>query len=108
MDSRLRFTTAFEEDVHNALLYIETVLASPQAAQKLMKAIDKEILRIATQPFICAISAKPYLKEHEYRECFVNHYVIIYRLHGEEIVFLRLFHQSQHYERFVMSWSSED
>ena len=53
------------------------------------------------QPFIHALSRKPHLRGSDCREHPVENYVVVYRVEGEEVLFLRLFHQRQLYDRAV-------
>lgn len=70
-----------------------------------MQEVDRAKALLAAQPFIHAASKKPRLGGFAYREHFVKGYVIVYRIAGEEILFLRFFHQARLYERFVMEWN---
>ena len=101
-------TAAFEEDLDEALSYLVSVLHTPKAATNLIKEIQHASTTLETMPFIRAVSRRAPLRYHEYREYPVAGYVIVYRVQGKTVYFLRLFHQSQHYERFVMSWNSEN
>ena len=98
-------TAAFEEDVEATLAYLSGSLGSPAAAESLMEAIDQAELLLRDQPFIHAVSGKSGCAEHAYRTHCVKNYVIVYKVEGDEVWLLRLFHQTQLYERFVMDWS---
>ena len=54
---------------------------------------------IAAFPAIKAVSKKPELRRLGYREYFGENYVIVYRVQEDAVYLLRLFHQSQDYER---------
>lgn len=69
-----------------------------------MQEVDSAKTLLVAQPFIHAESNKSRLGDLAYREHFIKGYVIVYRVAGEEVLFLRFFHQSQLYERFVMEW----
>ena len=70
-----------------------------------MQEVDRAKALLAAQPFIHAASKKLRLGGFAYREHFVKGYVIVYRIAGEEVLFLRFFHQARLYERFVMEWN---
>lgn len=94
-------TEAFEADLESAAFYLTAQLHSPQAARALFDAIEKAIGILGEVPFIHALSRKPHLRESGCREHPVESYVVVYRVEGDEVVFLRLFHQRQLYDRAV-------
>lgn len=69
-----------------------------------MQEVDRAKALLVEQPFIHAVSKKLHLSDRAYREHFVLNYVIVYQIGDDEVLFLRFFHQSQLYERFVMEW----
>ena len=98
-------TQGFESDLDDALAYLAGELKSPQAALSLIDEMENAIAFLGSQPYSHAVSRKPRFAERSYREHFVKGYVIVYRIIGEEVLFLRFFHQGQMYERFVMEWN---
>ena len=96
-----RVTEAFEDDLVNTLRYLSERLASPRAAENLMHKVDVAEELLICQPFLHAVSRKPNLHSYDCRECLVDNYVIVYRVVGDEVVFLRLFHQTQLYDRLI-------
>ena len=49
-------------------------------------------------PFVRTISSKPHLAKRELREYFILGHVIVYQVIGDQVVFVRMFHQSQLYD----------
>ena len=101
MEYSVLITESFKHDVVEAVDYIDDRLGSPSAAKKLLDAIDNVLGFVQRMPEMHAVSTKPRLNERGIRECLVEHYVITYRIDGLRIVVLRLFHQTQDYERFM-------
>lgn len=94
---------AFEDDLFDIVAYLESH-ASGGVVEGVLRAVDKAKAALAVHPFMHAISRKPSLSDRGYRECFVLSYVIVYRVEENKVLFLRLFHQAQLYERLVMEW----
>lgn len=69
-----------------------------------MKAVDGSKELLASHPYVDAVSDKPGFAEGRYREHLAHNYVIVYKVIEDEVVFLRFFHQTQLYQRFVMEW----
>lgn len=99
-----RVAEAFEDDLFEVLAYLIESHGANDAAGCIMQEVDRAKTLLTEQPFIHAVSSKPRFAERSYREHFIKGYVIVYRIVGEEVLFLRLFHQAQLYERFVMEW----
>ena len=94
-------TEAFERDYDEALAYIAYELGSPQAAMRMIDAMDVSIAKIEDDPLINAVSRKPTHEALEYREEFVMNYVMLYRIERDQVIAKRLFHMTQDYESYV-------
>lgn len=94
----------FECDYDDILAYLVDDLKSPRAALALINEMDKVIDFLETTPFANSVSMKPALTKNEYREKMVKSYVVVYRVQGQIVHLVRMFHQTQRYERFVMEW----
>lgn len=101
MAFRVRITEGFEADLFDTLTYLSENLSAPMAAQRFMQGVDAAEALLVCQPFIHALSRKPHLRGSGCREHPVESYVVVYRVEGDEVVFLRLFHQRQLYDRAV-------
>ncbi|WP_270296484.1 type II toxin-antitoxin system RelE/ParE family toxin [Eggerthella sinensis] len=104
MGYSVRVTEAFEDDLFGVLAYLIEACGANGAAERIVQEVDRAKALLAVQPFIRAASKKSRLGDFAYREHFIKGYVIVYRMSGEEVLFLRFFHQTQLYERFVMEW----
>lgn len=99
-------TESFENDYDGALKYLVEVLKSPQAALSLLGEVDNAIGLLSENPFVHAVSSKPTLHARNAREHFVRNCVIVYRIEGDQALFVRMFHQTQLYELHDMRFDS--
>ena len=98
MAYKIEVTNRFHEDVRSTMHYIEAVLRSPQAAERLMEKVDDAMELLAEMPLLSAVSQRGNLVREGIRIHFVANYAIAYKIKGETVAFVRLFHQSQFYE----------
>ena len=94
----------FECDYDDILAYLVDDLKSPRSALALINEMDRVIDFLETTPFANSVSTKPTLAKNEYREMTVKSYVVVYRVQESIVHLVRMFHQNQRYERFVMEW----
>lgn len=85
------FIADYDETVH----YLTGTLHSKQAAEKLDAALVKAGDNLSWNPRMMHVSYDPDLAVQDCREYPVHNYVIVYRVKGNEVQLLRLFHQSQ-------------
>ena len=78
--------------------YLTTRLGNPQAAERLMREIDRITEILQSTPLIHRVSTKPFLAEQGLREHFVLNYVIVYKVEEDAVILVNLFHQTQDYE----------
>ncbi len=104
MASEVRVTEAFETDLLDALSYLSNSLHAPNAAERLMRAVDAAKELLAENPYIDAVSERLGQGGRSYREHFVMSYAIVYKVEEKTVWLLRLFHQRQSYGRFVVEW----
>lgn len=95
---------SYRADVEGAVDYLVSVLHSPKAAIDLLDALEHVYEELQNMPSLYAVSRKPELARKNCRERLVGGYAVVYRLDGEEVFLLRLFHQSQLIERAVVDW----
>lgn len=104
MEYSVRVTEAFEDDLFDVLAYLIETCGANGAAERVLQEVDSAKALLAVQPFIRAESRKARLRDISYCEYFIMGYVIVYRIAGDEVLFLRFFHQTQLYECLVMEW----
>jgi plasmid stabilization system protein ParE len=97
----VRHTDAFARDLDETLAYLCFRLAAPGAAETLLDLLEYQTELISANPELFAISQKASLAKHEIREAYIKKYVILYKIEGTTVYFVRLFHMTQDYERYV-------
>ena len=65
-------------DLKEIIKYITNELEAPKAAENLVLKIDKEVKKIAENPFRCHVYMSPISLMHEYRVLHVSNYSLFY------------------------------
>lgn len=104
-DFSICVTDAFDDDLRDVLSYLMVDCGLPNAAERMVRAVDRAKELLTCSPFMNAVSSRPRCFGRSCREHYILKYVIVYRIDGEAVWFLRLFHQAQLYERFVTEWA---
>jgi plasmid stabilization system protein ParE len=92
----------FEDDYDDILFYYKVKIGMSGAAASFAAAIDEAIGDIRRFPEIRAVSRKPGLASRQVREYLVRNHAIYYRVEGNNVVLLRLLHQSQDTSRAII------
>ena len=83
------------DDLKGIIRYIAHELDSPQAADNLLLKIDKEVLKIADNPFRCHLFISPEKLKYEYRVLNVNNYSLFYVVEKEKIEIHRVIYSKR-------------
>jgi plasmid stabilization system protein ParE len=73
------------DDLRNIMRYIVNKLESPRAAERLLLKIDKEVLKIADNPYRCRLYTSPEKLKYEYRILHIDYYSLFYIVENEKI-----------------------
>ena len=73
------------DDLKNIVRYIINKLEAPQAAENLLLKIDKEVVKIAENPFRCHLYVSPEKLKYEYRVLHINHYYLFYVVENTKV-----------------------
>lgn len=92
----------FEDDYDDILFYYKVKIGMPGAASSFAAAMDAAIGDICRFPGIRAISREPGLASRQVREYIVRRCAIYYRAEGNDVILLRLLHQSQDTSRAII------
>lgn len=94
---------SFENDLRKVLsCYAEL----PNAAKKLIAELEKAHSVLEEMPELNAPMRFVSEGSVEYRRYLVKQYSLVYRIEGDKVYLLRLFHQSQDYERVLAGQSN--
>ena len=83
------------DDLKNIIRYISIELNAPRAAEKLLKKIDKEILKIVDNPFRCHLYTTPEKLKYEYRVLNINNYSLFYVVVNKKIEIHRVIYSKR-------------
>ena len=80
------------DDLKNIMRYITYKLESPRTAERLRLKVDKEVRKIAENPYRCHLFASPEKLKHEYRVLHIDNYSLFYVVENESVVIYRVIH----------------
>ncbi len=92
-------TQSFEDDLRRVLSFYSEM---PNAAKKLLAELEKSCAVLLDMPELNAPMRFVSCGSFEYRRHLVEQYMLVYRIDGSKVYLLRLFHQSQDYERLLI------
>ncbi|MDR2717201.1 MAG: type II toxin-antitoxin system RelE/ParE family toxin [Treponema sp.] len=72
-------------DLKDIVRYIAHTLESPQAAENFISKIDKEVVKIAENPFRCRLYTSSEKLKYDYRVLHINNYSLFYAVENEKI-----------------------
>ena len=77
---KIRYLPLALDDLKDIVRYIADELESPRAAEKFISKLDKEVLKIANNPFRCHLFSSPEKLKHEYRVLHIDNYSLFYEV----------------------------
>ena len=80
------------DDLKNIVKYISYKLESPRTAERLLLKIDKEIQKIAENPYRCSLFASPEKLKHDYRVLHIDNYSLFYVVENGKVEIYRVIH----------------
>ncbi len=90
-----------QREFKQIVAYLLNGLESPQAAEGFIGEFEHQVSLIEENPHIFAVSKMPELAAKGYRIAFINRYVMLYTMRGDDVFIAHLFHQRQDYARLV-------
>ena len=75
---KIKYLPLALDDLKKIVRYIALSLEAPQAAENLIAKIDKELLKVADNPYHCHLYVSPEKMNYEYRVLNVNNYSLFY------------------------------
>lgn len=101
MASEVLFTKAAEKDRDLIVLYLFAKLDSPQAASRFLDELDGSIETLGAEPKAFEFARDETLARRKIRRGLFMNYVTPYRVLGNTVVVMRIFHQRQNYARLL-------
>ena len=80
------------DDLKSIVRYITYKLESPRSAERLLTKIEKEVQKIAINPFRCHLFISPEKLKHEYRVLHIDSYSLFYMVENGKIEIHRVIH----------------
>ena len=80
------------DDLKSIVRYITYKLESPRSAERLILKLEKEVQKIADNPFRCHLFISPEKLKHEYRVLHIDNYSLFYTVENEKIEIHRVIH----------------
>ena len=77
-------------DLKDTIKYIANELEAPKAADNLVSKIDKEVLKIADNPFRCHLYVPLEKLKYEYRVLNIGNYSLFYIVEKEKVTIHRV------------------
>ena len=78
------------DDLKNIVRYMADTFESPGAAEKFLSKINKEVLKIADNPFRCRLYASSEKLKHDYRVLHIDNYSLFYETEKNKIEIHRI------------------
>lgn len=91
----------FELEFESIIMYLVDILGTLKAACNLIEGLENMRSVLEVTPEIKAISKKPSLNQHQYREYLVKNYVVVYRVDGNKVLLEHIFHSKQNFEAYI-------
>jgi len=82
-------------DLIDIVRYITDKLEAPRAAEKFLSKLDREIQKIAANPFRCHLYVPPEKLKHEYRVLHVDNYSLFYEAKNGKIEIYRIIYSKR-------------
>ena len=80
------------DDLKEIIKYITYKLESPRAAERLLSKIDREVQKVAKNPYRCRLFASSGKLKHEYRVLHIDNYSLFYVVKNEKVEIYRVIH----------------
>ena len=84
-----------QEDLKEIVRYIAKSLNAPRAANNLVNKIDKEVLKVAKNPFRCHLYAPLEKLKYEYRILNVDNFSLFYVVEREKVEIHRVLYSKR-------------
>ena len=78
------------DDLKDIVRYIAHTLESPKAAENFLSKLDREVRKIADNPFRCRLYASSEKLKHDYRVLHIDNYSLFYEAEKNKIEIHRI------------------
>jgi toxin ParE1/3/4 len=95
----LRLLRLAEEDLADALSYIAA--ERPQAAKALATRVEKDLILLASNPYLGRTPNDEELMRLGYRYLIIEDYLIFYTIEGQSVIVHRIIHGARDYSGLI-------
>jgi addiction module RelE/StbE family toxin len=88
-------------DLKDIVRYIADTLESPRAAENFISKLDREVLKIADNPFRCRLYSSPEKLKYDYRILHINNYSLFYEVENKKIEIHRIIYSRRDIVRIL-------
>jgi len=89
------------DDLKDIVRYIAHTLESPQVAEKFLSKLDREVLKIADNPFRCRLYTSLETLKYDYRVLHIDNYSLFYVVENKKIEIHRIIYSRRDIERVL-------
>jgi plasmid stabilization system protein ParE len=86
------------DDLKGIVRYISHTLEAPRAAENFLSKFDREVLKIADNPFRCRLYTSSETLKYDYRVLHINNYSIYYVVDNKKIEIHRIIYSRRDIE----------
>jgi addiction module RelE/StbE family toxin len=86
------------DDLKDIVRYISHTLESPRAAENFLSKLDREVLKIAVNPFRCRLYTLSETLKYDYRVLHINNYSLFYVVDNKKIEIHRIIYSRRDIE----------
>ena len=92
---RIKYLPLALDDLKGIVRYIAQELEAPQAAENLLVKIDKELLKVANNPYRCHLYISSEKLKYEYRVLNINNYSLFYVVEKNKVEIHRVIYSKR-------------
>jgi addiction module RelE/StbE family toxin len=89
------------DDLKDIVRYIVDTLESPRAAENFISKLDREVHKIADNPFRCRLYISSETLKFDYRVLHINNYSLFYTVENKKIEIHRIIYSRRDIERIL-------
>jgi addiction module RelE/StbE family toxin len=89
------------DDLKDIVRYIADTLESPRAGENFILKLDREVKKIAVNPFRCRLYTSSEILKYDYRVLHINNYSLFYTVEIKKIEIHRIIYSRRDIERIL-------
>jgi len=98
---KIRYLPLALDDLKGIVSYIADTLESPRAAENFISKLDREVRKIADNPFRCRLYTLSETLKYDYRVLHINNYSLFYTVDNKKIEIHRIIYSRRDIGRIL-------